>query len=299
MNHIVGSKVRTPSSPRRGRSDPEVVARFVTLGTALDRAEQAGIPRARLDDLDHFRATVQGEHLEGFLLGLDAPFEARRLGLPAHGLAQLAALEGTPDLFGPLDHIRAETLHSRVLAWALSPRRLGPALGVEPLRAFLSLLAAQPDSDVRPEWADDAARVCARPEWHVRGCGRIDVWLELPDAIFAIEAKVDHHLRPGQLIGYRKAVQAPPGNRKRYVVFLPLQRGIDVSNVKPLYLTFEDVLTAWLPLAAAGRTGEHLYLASWLRTVSQHLANVSGTGPFSGWPRARRGRTLSLLEAHT
>jgi hypothetical protein len=275
----------------------EILQFFLGSGERLWRAEEVGLPYARLADLDHFRSLVQTD-LGAFLRTLDAPFEARRLALSSHALSQLAVLETTPDLFGPLDHIRAETLHTRVVAWALSPHRLGPGLGVEPLRAFLSLLARDEESGVNPEWADGAAHVVARPEWHVSGCGRIDVWLELPDAVFAIEAKVDAELRLRQLEDYQRAAERPSRGRKGHVVFLTLDPNNPASSPPTHRITFADLLTAWLPLAAAGRTGEHLYLGAWLRTLAHHLYPVSGSGPFHSWPRARRGRTLSHFEDH-
>jgi hypothetical protein len=274
-----------------------LVDHFLAVGARLDRAAHAGLAPSRLADLDHFRDTVQAD-LGAFLLGLVAPFEARRVALAPRALAELAVLETTPDLFGPLDHIREEVLHTRVLAWALSPARVG-ALGVEPLRAFLKVLADQPDNDVRPEWADAAAMVKARPEWNVPGCGRIDVWLELSEARFAIEAKVDAPEGDGQLERYRRAVDHHLGKRKGYTVFLALERDIAVSDPHAIRVTYVDLLRAWLPVAAAGRSGEHLYLGAWLRTLALHLVEVSGTGPFNTWPRARRGKTLSLLEDRT
>ena len=275
----------------------ELLQHFLTAGERIRRAEEAGLPQARLADLDHFRGLVQAD-LDAFLSTLDAPFEARRVGLSPRALSQLAVLETTPDLFGPLDQIRAETLHTRVVAWALSPHRLGPGLGTAPLRAFLTLLARDETSGVSPEWADSATHRVAKPEHHVRGCGRIDVWLELADAVFAIEAKVDAGLRDWQLEDYQAAVKNPTRGRKGFVVFLTVERDNPPSSLPTLRVTFDDLLAAWLPIAAEGRSGEHLYLGAWLRTLAHHLYELSGLGPFSSWPRARRGRTLSQLEDH-
>ncbi len=272
----------------------KIIERFVRDGERLGAAAEAGVAPGRLADLAVFREWVQS-NLDAFLQSLDAPLEERRRKLEAQKLGRLAVLEGTPDLFGPVDYTRAETLHTRVVAWVLSPERNG-ALGVAPLRAFLELLATKTTAEIRPEWADEAANLSANPEWSVGDLGRVDVWLQLPDAIFAIEAKVDHVERADQVADYRRALQNAPAQGARFTVFLTLVSQVVSSDSEAIHITFEDLLRAWLPVAAEGSSGEHQYLGAWLRTVAQRLTGTAGSGAFHTWPRAQRGRTLSLLE---
>lgn len=283
---------------------PENIQQYILFGRRILRSAEVGLPDTRLDDLDRFR-TVHMPRFAGFLRDQRAPLDARRTSLPAERLKQLAVLESTPDLLGPLDHIRQETLHTRALAWALSPARLGGTLGEAPLRAFLELLArhAPPGSPIiDPDWADEAGAAAAIPEHHVPGRGRVDVWLALPQAIFAIEAKVSHVERDGQLSDYRKALDdalARSSGRRGFTVFLARDADDEVSDPDAVRLTWAQLVEAMLPVAAAGETGEHRYLGSWLRTVALHLAELSGHGPFSGWPLARQVRTLALLEGRS
>lgn len=270
----------------------QALARIVAYGRE-HLAARSGQQRAA--ELEHFGRRVIARPKE-FLEELDARLEERRQGLPRAQQRQLALLAGTPDLFSPLDHIRAETLHTRVIAWALSPRRLSDGLGVKPLRALLEVLAKR-DPAVLPEWADAAEGTSASPERHLGAEGRVDVWIELQEAVLAIEVKVDHSEREDQTKDYRCAVEKACERPKRaaHLVFLTLDGSSDPSDERAICVSFRDLLLAWLPVAVSGDSDEHRYLSLYLRTVARHLVLVSDAGPFASWAASRRAATLTML----
>lgn len=272
---------------------------YVAFGHRLLRG--GGLAPRQLPALHRFRAEIL-PRFDTFLRERRASMVDRMSRLSPEARAALSVLEGTPDLLGPLDQIRQETLHTRALAWALSPRRLQGTLGAEPLRRFLTLLARKAPEGTPtpgPELAVADPQLRAEPERVVPGRGRVDVWLNLPGHVVAVEAKVDHVLRWRQLEDYRAAVDAECAhtpNRRGLVVFLALEGTERPPDRRVVCLSWLDILEALLPVAASGSTGDYHYLGLWLRSVARSLATLGGEGPFLGWPPARQGHTLTFLE---
>lgn len=276
----------------------EAVQRFISLGQGHLQLEGSQPGSAHDPDLRRFRERVMANP-KAFLA------EAKERGLARkeevmsrrEDLArQLAVLEGPGDLFGPLDHIRAEVLHTRAIAWVLSPWRLKRGIGHAGLGAFLGMLQRH-EPEINVEWAAAATdQDCTIPEYVAGERGRVDVWLDLPHVLIAIEAKIDANERADQLKDYRAAVTSARKKRPGHTVFLGLQRPDKCSDHRAIRVGFKDLLRALLPVAAAGDDHDHHYLGLYLRTVARSLLHLSDTGTFETWDPARMTRTLTFLE---
>jgi len=270
---------------RVGLMRPDEARRMLYLQTLI----QAGhaLLAARADALDKFRRAVTTDP-EAFRARVQAGIERRLAQLGPERRARLDVLGVEPDLMGPLDQVRAETLHTRVIAWALSPARLSHGLGTAPLRALLDRLSL----GVRFHDGVDLDGVRAVPEHSVGSHGRVDIWLPLPGLEVLIEAKIDHFEGEGQVAGYRRAFPS----REVITVFLTLDGRPCESDPNAVPLSFRDLLAAWIPVAASGRTGEHDYLARYLKTVAVEFCDLADEGGFQEWPWARQIRTLEFVE---
>lgn len=213
----------------------------------------------------------------------------RATGLNAAHKLWLDALQVEPDLLGPFDSIRAETVHTRVLAWAMSPARtpqVHGGLGADALFSFLTLAL-----DKRWTRGVDLADVEAWPEHYLDNGKRVDIWIELAETIVAIEVKVDHFETDGQLPSYREAV-----GLDGHLVFLTRDGCAGDPRAKAIPVTFRQLLGAWLPVACSGTSGEHAYLQRYLKSVAFGLCDLTWHGPFAAWPLARQTMALDFLE---
>ena len=268
------------------------VERILEFGRALSvepiDADAAALAR--------FRAEVMRDDKGAtFWRGLKDLAERRAAALDGERRRRLAVLGVEPDLFGPLDYTRAETCFTRVVAWALSPARLLEAepvggLGTAPLLALLAWLRARAEI---PTWSDaELVTITAVPELHLEEAGRLDVALMLPGLALGIEAKVDATEGEDQLARYRSAL-AQSGDPV-VMMFLTKDRDEPETDKDAIPISFRDLLRLWLPVAAAGESGQHLYFCRYLKSVA-NLYNYVSTGSFQRWGVVTQLRALDLL----
>lgn len=247
--------------------------------------------RAEAALIDRFRQQVTND-VPAFIQRVSERIDRRVATLPAASVAILYRFELAPDLFAPLDFTRAETSHTRVVAWALSPSRLHASLCDRPLRAFLSLLNER-GARCGDFVGTDLSRVRAAPERWAGEFGRVDIWLSLPGWEIPIEAKIDADERENQVSDYNEAIDYLTPSREGFPVFLTID-GHD-SESEAITVSFADLSRAWLPIAFAGESADHLYLRAYIKSVLVNLYHAAATGAFGGWPWLARARFLAYL----
>jgi PD-(D/E)XK nuclease superfamily len=240
-------------------------------------------------ELDAFRRLVmeRPDDLRRRLLGANVQ---RLRGLPRQQRLALRALEVWPDLLSPLEELRYEPSHSRLLGYFLDPRRC-PYLAGPLLRAFLEL-AECPGETLEP---DNLRNALVTVEAVVPS-GRIDIRIETPLLLVFVEVKIDAGEGIDQLPRYRVALDRQAQSRAAVLVFLTLPEADEPArSVVCKHLTFEEVLTSWL--AFAGVDSELSgFLARYLKSVALVLSRA-GHGTFEQWSFADQRRALDLVAA--
>ena len=279
-----------PAQPDRANEHPAWVSQMVTFGRRLVGSGAKNVA------LDRFRTVVVRDPV-GFADRVRARVAERHARLGDTARHWVSVLETEPDLLGPFDFVRAETVHTRLIAWALTPRGgAANGLGTEPLRAFLELLASWNCDLAGEALAANLAAVDVVPERSVPPFGRVDIWLTIPRVgDFAIEVKIDHFERDNQVADYRKALEKFGAGGHCATVFLTLD-GAGSSDDGAVSLRFADILRAWIPVAAAGDSGEHRYLRAYLKSVATSLCDLGGPGKFDSWHWSHQARTLSFVD---
>lgn len=269
--------------------------RMVEYGRRLRRSVAATPPgRQSGRGLDDFRRLFMKDP-QWLRRRVEDGLAARRAGLASEAQQWLRVLETTPDLLGPMEYVRYEPIYTRVLAWALTPSVQPGGLGDAPLRALLEWLASA--APVRVPSADEAiGAVTVVAEKGLGKFGRADVWLELRDVVIVIEAKVDASEGHEQVSKYRRAVDRYAPGKEALLVFLTPDGDDSTSDEVAVPLSFEELLRLWLPLAAAGDSGEHTYLRHYLKSIAHHVSELTGAGPYDAWTSYERRRALSFLE---
>jgi len=220
-----------------------------------------------------------------------------RKALTASEACQLDLIGIEPDLLSPLQQLRKETSHTRVLAWALTPS--SRSLGHAALKAFVDRVdlirkdMKRPDVEV-DEASWDLAGAKVRAEHHLPGYGRADLSIDLPNAFILVEVKIDAKEREGQIKDYWEAAKKNAGTRTPVVVYLTADPE-DKRTEFAICLTFEQLLRDWLPVAAAFASAEHRYLASYLASVARVLGLADAAG-FDDWSFARRRKAIDFIK---
>jgi len=244
-----------------------------------------------LKELEFFKANVikNPDRLRRQWLGATA-LDRRKL--TPYGRQLLATLGRTPTLLGPLGRTHAEVLHTKVMVWAMNHDELGDAA----TKAFLQLLE---DADVhgvakRPKMGKPDA-INVQGERSLPGFGRADLWLE-GKGVVAVEVKVGAEETGGDQVERYVAGCTKQVTTKDWVVlFLTLEDEVTPSG-PCLHVTLKQLLGAWLPVAAAGTTGAHDYLARYLSTLAE-LTDIGGSGAYDDWTVADRRSALDLVLA--
>jgi hypothetical protein len=223
------------------------------------------------------------------LLGHNA-LRRRKLGREARMAIEAMSVE--PDLLGPIGELRYEPAHTQVLAHLMDPRR-SPVVGPPLLRAFLEL------ARLRPEHVPDAmsgANVQVQAECWLAGQGRVDIRIDLPEALVLVEVKVDAEEGAEQLKRYHDALSATRGSRDGYLVFLTLPEGAAAASAVPHeHIDFAALLRAWLPFASPSGQ-EAGFLARYMKSVAM-LCGFCGQGHFEDWGFSLHSAALGLAES--
>ncbi|MCK6546337.1 PD-(D/E)XK nuclease family protein [Myxococcota bacterium] len=269
------------------------LTRFLAL--ASDTPNDAGLTPAARTFVEQFCAlaatsNAEADAIASFERVIVEPWESivwRVEGAVSRGfttlspdaLRQLRVLEDTPSLLAPLRKTRDERSHSELLAWALG---LETPLGHDLRRRFLRLL----DLDGPVEhWRVEPESVVGP------GC-RVDVELVGPTGWRCfVEMKVDATERDRQLEDYRKFLGA-----EGTLVFLTPDGRDGDTTARHSPLSFEDLLTAWLP-ATTRPEPDARYLAMWLVTIADSVCELTQRGPVFRWDFSRRADVLDLLRS--
>jgi len=293
----------------RGLGGPDSSARPATVRTAR---KKRSIARRRVEpdakrtfmkpdgDLTAFRSLImpRPRELTDRLIASTAIDRAR---LGPLQVASLQALESNPDLLEPMGQTRKELTHGRLIRHFLDARSC-PELGRLLLNAFTDLVATKMGAHgVR---TDLAGRPLHDPkittELPVGGFGRVDLCIESPETVFFVEIKIDAKERPGQLADYQAALDEKTSTQgvTGVLVFLTLKdHSSPKSGVPSAHIHFDDVLAAWLPIAASGATPEHRYLGSYLTSVARGVCNLAGLGRFDDWNLTDQRALLRWLKS--
>ena len=122
----------------------------------------------------------------------------------------------------------------------------GPTARTERVRALLKALGAA-------RFIDDIGEVTVTAEAAISGNKRIDLLIEWRDSserscAVAIEAKLGHHVTPGQLSAYRNHLRKIPNERRRLVVVSPRRTGRTDRSLKRnpdwRWMAWHDLLVA-------------------------------------------------------
>lgn len=196
-------------------------------------------------------------------------------------------LAASPSLLAPMDRVRDEVIHTRLLAWLLGlPGETGQAAR----RAWLARFDVDAPLD----------------HWHVRAeapvpvlgkNGRIDVRIEVPGRwLFYVEGKIDAPESPGQLARYHAHLTASPKTAGGgfTLVFLTVDGRNSEENVPHVALAFTDLARDWLPLIGSGGP-DATYLAAWLATILCDLTGTLPEGSVDGWSAVQKLDALTFL----
>jgi hypothetical protein len=274
----------------------ELIALGHALRNPVDPLPLVALGRERLDELTRghsafVRLTEDGgDALRARWLGETA---LRYQRLPPHKRVAIGVLGAVPDLLAPAGRRYDELLHTNTIAWVLGRT----TFRVEARRRFLKAVEEGiPRNDAAPFSAAtfDAQGAIAIAERSVGRFGRVDVWLETPAHVIAIEGKILAQEGKDQVPRYNDARRLFPGKASWTVVFLTVDLDQEPSG-PALHLTFTDLLRAWLPLAAAGDTGEHRHLGLYLASVAR-LCGIGASGGFDTWTFTERRKALDLLQ---
>lgn len=271
--------------------------RMVDYGRQL-RASAVAAPTGRTSSrgLNDFRRLFMQEP-DWLRRRLRDSLAERRAALSVEAERWLGVLETTPDLLAPMDFIRYEPIHTRLVAWCLRPGSLPGGLADSLLRALLSRLAATSTADL-PAADEPLGQVTVVPEKTLGDLGRADIWIEMPDVVIVIEAKVDAKERDGQVSDYRLAVERYAGQKQALPVFLSVPGDRSETDPDATPLAFRDLLELWLPIAVSGDTHEHRYLRHYLATIARHMYGLAGDGPYDNWAPNERRLALNFLSEH-
>lgn len=220
--------------------------------------------------------------------------EMRRAKMTTVQGKMLAMLGRAPDLFEPMGLGASEVHHTRVLRWALDPSAHA-SLGRAPLDAFFALVhrkGAGKRIAVNRLARSTVRQVCA--EFSLPQGRRVDLALEFADGWLLIENKIESGEGQDQLKSYSKWLSSQPTGG--VLVYLT-REDAETPNVKLscIHITWRQVLTVLLPIAASGDSDEHQYLGRYLASVARHVVGLTGSGVFEGWTLGERHNTLNLI----
>ncbi len=279
---------------RRWGASAQPKASRIEFYQALARRWETSAPPVVLDSgkgLRKFRELVMTDPdgLRRRLLGHNA---LRRRKLAREARMAIEAVSVEPDLLSPIGELRYEPSHTQVLAHLMDPRR-SPVVGPPLLRAFLEL--AELPAEQIPD-AVTGADVQVQAECWLAGQGRVDIKIDLPEALVLVEVKVDAGEGAEQLKRYHNAISATRGSRDGHLVFLTLPKGAQATSTVPhKHMDFGALLRAWLPFAAPSGQ-ESGYLARYLKSVAM-LCGFCGHGHFEDWGFSVQSAAIDLAES--
>lgn len=262
------------------------LADFAELGLNLLAEDETSLASFVTQFVEH------PNRLRWELLGQSA---LRRSQLSSKQRRQLDILGWTPDLLEPLRSRFDERSHTEVLAWLLDPRTNG--LEGRPLEVLVEringLRRERGDTEELPFDRASLKDTTVLPEVTFTPHGRVDVAVSAPAMLLLIEVKVFAAERRSQLPDYQKAAAQYGKGRGSQVAFLTADPDQEPSIDVP-HLTFRDLLVDWLPIAAEGDSGAHLYLGRYLSSVAR-LLGIAHPGDFDDWTFSARRRALDLI----
>lgn len=262
------------------------LAEFAELGLKLQVEDEVSLASFVTHFVEH------PNRLRWELLGQSA---LRRSQLSSKQRRQLDILGWTPDLLEPLRSRFDERSHTEVLAWLLDPRTNG--LEGRPLDVLVErmngLRRERGETEDLPFDRTSLKDTTVLPEVTFAPFGRVDVSVATPAMLLLIEVKVFATERKSQLPDYQKAATQYGKKRVSQVGFLTADPDQEPSVDVP-HLTFRDLLVDWLPIAAEGDSGAHLYLGRYLSSVAR-LLGIAHPGDFDDWSFSARARALDLI----
>lgn len=238
-------------------------------------------------DLNAFRRLIMDrpDDLRRKLLGANA---LRRRTLSPEQRRLLDNLDVEPDLLAPIDELRYEPTHTRLVEYFLSMGREA-RLPQKLVRDFLELVQAPPE--LIP---DDLSQGTMRRE-RFSTEGRVDLWLEFPKLVVLVEMKVDAVESEGQLSRYRKALDEVRGDRVGILAYMTLPDAPRSDTKVPhVHFTLHDLLRAWIPYADTGH-GLAGYLGRYLKSIAQ-LVERAGPGRFDDWTVRQQRAAIELFK---
>lgn len=294
-----GGALLAPSPERRDAPVADVARarwldQIVEYGRRL-RGSAAAAPTGRPSGsgLDDFRRLFMAEP-DWLRRRLRDSLAERRAALSVEAERWLGVLETSPDLLEPMDFLRYEPIHTRLVAWCLRPRARANGLTDAPLRALLGRLGAS--TSVRfPASDEPLGPVVVVPEKTLGDFGRADIWVEMPDVVIVIEAKVDATERDGQVSDYRRAVERYTPGKQALPVYLTVDGDTSDTDQDALPLSFQDLLELWLPIAVSADSDEHHYLRHYLASIARHMYGLAGEGTYDDWSPNERRLALNFL----
>jgi hypothetical protein len=218
---------------------------------------------------------------------VDAAVTQRLREVPPSLHDALDVLAVSPSLLAPMDRVRDEVTHTRLLAWLLG---LTGETGQAARKAWLARFGVNAPLD----------------HWHVRAeapvpvlgkHGRIDVCIEVPGRwLFYVEAKIDAPESDRQLSRYHEHLTeaAKKAGIGHTLVFLTIDGRRSEENVPHDPLSFTDLARDWLPLIGRGGA-DATYLAAWVTTIVCDLTGAIPEGSVETWSAVQKLDALTFL----
>lgn len=257
----------------------EYLRRLSSLAASLGPAVGPGP-----GDLQLFRDLImkRPDDLRRKLLGANVQ---RRRALGAEQRQALEILNVTPDLLSPLNELRYEPSHSRLVSRFLSEKH-EPTLGPKLLRAFLRLVGLAPGET-------DALNAEVDCELWV-STGRIDISVSLQKHLIFVEMKVDAEEGEEQLARYNAALTASRGTRESLLVYLTrADAEKPTTKADHVHVTLSDLLRIWIPFAGPG-DGSAQYLARYLKSIAL-VEGYASAGSFDDWSMTQQASAIELV----
>ncbi len=206
--------------------------------------------------------------------------------LPDASRRQVEILGADPDLLGPTRDRYSELMHTMTLGWAMQR----PELARATKRALLRLLQAPSTETATNEQADSL--VCT-VEQSLGRFGRADICLAGPAQVFVIEGKLLAQEGQDQTLRYSKAGVELARGRTWTIAFLTLRRD-QTPAAAAVHITLDQVLRAWLPVAASATSDAHRHLGRYLASLA-HIYGLRQDGHFDSWGFSERRAALDFI----
>ena len=244
--------------------------------------------------LDPFRRLIMAEpdSLRWRLRGVVAE---RLAALNYNQRRAITALSCTPDLLAPLGLQVSEVHHTQLLRWILDPHE-HPILGQAPFDAVMAMFRLHGQGHRRAlDVLHRAQLQKVVAEYVLPNRRRVDLALAFTAGWIFIENKIDSTENNDQLKAYQDFLDKCD-KQHCVLVYLTVDPEDQPSVDRCVHITWQHMLECLLPVAIAGDSDEHRYLARYLASVARHVVRVSGEGPFEMWSVGEQHEALDLVE---